>query len=179
MMLSRNERGGFYCPVCGGRDLRSRGRSTYYDTECEGCGARFITDGYTPEEFAEEVELGAENLDWNGLSIEQVMAMAANMDPYVANAFRDYDLYLWINNYFGYIRDISNGNDSDNHEWADQMGSLIKVVMQDPSDIIELLTSGDMGYTEQDLYDRLLAIHARYSRLRGGSGVWDMVRSSF
>lgn len=170
MMLSRNERSGFYCPVCHGTSLEPNRYDYYYDTVCRGCGARFMTEGYTPEEFAEEIELGAENLDWNGLSIEQVMAMAANMDPYVANAFRDNDLYLWINNYFGYIRDISHGNDSNNHEWADQMGSLIKIVMQDPSDIIELLTGGDMGYTEQDLYDRLLAIHARYSRLRRGSG---------
>ena len=179
MILSRNEKSGFFCPVCRGTDLAFPGRSMYYDTVCRGCGAEFNIGDYTFEEFAEEVELGAGNLNWRDLNIEQVMAMAANMDPYVARAFQDYDLYLWINNYFGYIRDISNGNDSNNHEWADQMGSLIKVVMQDPSDIIELLTGGDMGYTEQDLYDRLLAIHARYSRFRGGSGVWDMVRSSF
>ena len=111
MMLSRNE-SGFYCPVCHGTSLEPNRYDYYYDTKCGGCGATFMTEGYTPEEFDEEIELGAGNLDWNGLSIEQVMAMAANMDPYVANAFRDYDLYLWINNYFGYIRDISNGNDS-------------------------------------------------------------------
>ena len=166
MILSRNEQSGYFCPVCKSRNLEFRGRSEYYDTRCRDCGAEFYTDGLTPEEFAEEIELGADNLNWDELNTEQVMAMAANMDPYVARAFQDYDLYLWINNYFGYIRDISNGNDSDNHEWADQMGGLIKVVLQDPSDIIEILTGGDIGYTEQDLCDRLLAINAKYNRGR-------------
>ena len=179
MMLSRNERGGFYCPVCGGRNLRSRGRLTYYDTECEGCGARFITDGYTPEEFAEEVELGAGNLDWEDLSTEQVMAMAANMDPYVAEAFRDHDLYLWINDYIEYTNYLDHGNGPGNQETADDMHNLVDVVIERPSEVLDLLSYEEMGPTERDLYDRLLAIHVRYSRLRGGSGVWDMVRSSF
>ena len=164
MILSRNEREGYYCPVCRTTNLQFLGRSEYYDTVCRDCGARFYTVGFTPEEFDEEVELGADNMDWSELNIEQIMAMAANMDPYVAKAFQDYDLYLWINNYFGYVRDNNHGNDPGNQEWAETMGSLIKVVLDDPSDIIEDLTGGDMGYTEHDLYDRLLAINARYNR---------------
>ena len=164
MILSRNEKSGFFCPVCKGTNLAFPGRSMYYDTVCRGCGAEFNIGDYTFEEFAEEVELGAGNLNWRDLNIEQVMAMAANMDPYVANAFRDYDLYRWIVDYIVYVGDNNHGNVPGNQESAEGMGGLIKVVMQDPSDIIEDLTGGDMGYTEHDLYDRLLAIHTRYNR---------------
>ena len=170
MMLSRNERSRFYCPVCHGTVLEPNRYDYYYDTVCKGCGARFMTEGYTPEEFAEEGELGAGNLDWEELDTEQVMAMAANMDPYVAEAFRDHDLYLWINNYIGYTNYLDHGNGPGNQETAEDMHNLVDVVIDRPSEILDLLSYDEMGPTERDLYDRLLAIHARYSRLRGGSG---------
>ena len=164
MIHSRKRAGGYFCPVCGGTDLESKGPGTYYDTRCRGCGAEFYTDGLTPEDFAEEVELGADNLDWNALDIGQVMRMASNMDPKVAEAFRDPDLALWIENYFGYVRGISHGNDPSNREWAEDMGSLVRFVMDDPSDIVDFLSSNGVGYVERDLIDRLSAVHVRYGR---------------
>lgn len=161
MILSRNKANGYFCPVCGGRELRHFGQR-FYDTGCGTCGAEFYIADMTPDEFAQEVAYGASNLNWDALNISQIAMMASRADREVADALRDPEVAVWIDNYIACMD--ARGDCLSNQEWAEEYPSIVREVTGDPSGLIYALTEDGAGYEERDLLDRLMAINAGYNR---------------